>query len=121
MDVETVTSCNDPCFKADAYIQSAQKRNVPLILRGAGSHWPAVGKWNLEYIEQSCRGAEATCMLYGGVKPDAMRIPVEQATSRISKGEPLYISQATAMFGRGRGSNGAPPVPQLPTLGQDCV
>lgn len=115
LDVETVILGGDRRSESDAYIESARRRNVPLVIRAGGSHWPAVNKWSLDYVAQTCGSSEATCQLYGKTKPTLLRLPVDKAIERIKSGEHLYISEATLRFGK------IAEEADLPMLAQDCI
>lgn len=37
----------------DEFVRDHLKTNTPVIIRGAVSHWPAVSKWNLDYLKKT--------------------------------------------------------------------
>jgi Cupin-like domain len=48
-------------------------RNRPCVIRGAVSHWPAIQKWNLDYIAEHMGDAEATCTFTGDGRADSVQ------------------------------------------------
>ena len=97
LSAHTVPTIHHDDLTTSQFLQQYEQTNTPLLIKGASSSWPAVQKWNIQYLINNTKGT--TFRATSGAAPLPAQFTMENyikyCQSSTTEEAPLYLFDRT--------------------------